>query len=90
MENLGIFYEHMVYFAAIGNILWPFGIFCGDLVYFLPFWYHVPRKIWQHWPGGDVSRHFPGIERLISQNLFFARFSSIRVFTRPRVIFTSA
>jgi hypothetical protein len=28
-------------------ILWPFGIFNGYLVYILPFWYVVPRKIWQ-------------------------------------------
>jgi hypothetical protein len=48
-ENLGIFYEHLVYFTAIGNILWPFGIFCGPLVYFSLFWYVVPRKIWQPW-----------------------------------------
>jgi hypothetical protein len=34
MENLGIFYELLVSFTAIGNILWPFGIFCGHLVYF--------------------------------------------------------
>jgi hypothetical protein len=34
MENLGVFYDHLVYFTAIGNILWPFGIFCGHLVYF--------------------------------------------------------
>jgi hypothetical protein len=34
MENLGIFYDHLVYFKAIANILWPFGIFCGNLVYF--------------------------------------------------------
>jgi hypothetical protein len=47
MENLGIFYDHLVYFTAIGNILWPFGIFCGRVVYFSKFWYFVPRKIWQ-------------------------------------------
>jgi hypothetical protein len=47
MENLGIFDEHLVYFTAIGNILLPFGIFCGHLVKFPPFWYFVPRKIWQ-------------------------------------------
>jgi hypothetical protein len=34
MENLGIFYDHLVYFAAVGNIMWPSGIFCGRLVYF--------------------------------------------------------
>jgi hypothetical protein len=42
MENVGIFYIHLVYFTAIGNILWPFGIFCGHLVYFPPFLYVVP------------------------------------------------
>jgi hypothetical protein len=40
MGNLGIFYDHSVYFSAIGNILWPiwyilwsFGIFFPDLVF---------------------------------------------------------
>jgi hypothetical protein len=32
--NLCIFYDHLVYFAANGNILRPFGLFCGHLVYF--------------------------------------------------------
>jgi hypothetical protein len=50
--NLGQFWrvldwKILVYFTTIGNILWPLGIFCGHLVYFLPFWYFVPRKIWQ-------------------------------------------
>jgi hypothetical protein len=49
MENVSIFYDHLVYFTAIGNVLWPFGIFCDDLVYFSPFWYVVLRKIWQPW-----------------------------------------
>jgi hypothetical protein len=31
MGNLGIFYDSLVYFTAIGNILWPFGILCGIL-----------------------------------------------------------
>jgi hypothetical protein len=44
MENLGIFYDHLVYFTAIGHILWPFVIFCGNLVYFSPFGYFVPKK----------------------------------------------
>jgi hypothetical protein len=34
MEKMGIFYDHLVYFTAIGNILWPFGIFCSHLVHF--------------------------------------------------------
>jgi hypothetical protein len=62
MENLDIFYDHLVYFTAIGNILWPFGIFCGHLVFFSPFWYIVPRKIWQPWIVGNclsgTASHF--------------------------------
>jgi hypothetical protein len=34
-------------FTAILYILWTFGIFCGHLVIFFPFWYVEPRKIWQ-------------------------------------------
>jgi hypothetical protein len=30
MKNLGKLYYHLVYFLAIGNILCPFGIFCGN------------------------------------------------------------
>jgi hypothetical protein len=47
MENIVIFYDHLAYFTAIGNILWPFDTFCGSLVYFSPFWYFGPRQIWQ-------------------------------------------
>jgi hypothetical protein len=28
-------------------ILWTFGTVRGNLVYFFPFWYFGPRKIWQ-------------------------------------------
>jgi hypothetical protein len=34
MENLGIYFDHLVCLTAIGNILWPFGIYCGHLVNF--------------------------------------------------------
>jgi hypothetical protein len=48
MEDVGIFYEHFVYFAtiwyiehiAIWYILWSFGTFS-------PFWDVAQRKIWQ-------------------------------------------
>jgi hypothetical protein len=33
MENLGIFYDHLVYFTAVENILWSFGIFFPVLVF---------------------------------------------------------
>jgi hypothetical protein len=44
MENMAIFYDHLVCVAAIGNILWPFGIFCGYLVHISPFWYLCQGK----------------------------------------------
>jgi hypothetical protein len=46
MENLGILYDHLVYFTAIGNTLRPFVI-----IWYIypPFWYFGPRKIWQPW-----------------------------------------
>jgi hypothetical protein len=34
MENVGIFYGHLVYFMVIWYILRPFGTFHGHLVYF--------------------------------------------------------
>jgi hypothetical protein len=34
MEDIGIFYGHLVYFATIWYILWTFGKVCGCLVYF--------------------------------------------------------
>jgi hypothetical protein len=30
IEDVGIFYEHSVYFTAIRYILWTFGAFCGN------------------------------------------------------------
>jgi hypothetical protein len=36
MENVGKFYDHLIYFTIIGNILWPFGIFFGHLEYIFP------------------------------------------------------
>jgi hypothetical protein len=47
MEDVGIYYGHLVHFAVFCYILWTFGIVCGNLVYIFPFWYFVPRKIWQ-------------------------------------------
>jgi hypothetical protein len=44
MEDVGIFYRLLVYFAVIWYILWPLGIFYGYLVYFSQFWYGVHTK----------------------------------------------
>jgi hypothetical protein len=37
----------LVHFTVICYILWTSGKVRGNLVYFFPFWYFVPRKIWQ-------------------------------------------
>jgi hypothetical protein len=52
-------------FMAIWSILPPLGIVCGHLVYFgifFPFWYVVPRKIWQPW--------FRSLHELLIQTFF--------------------
>jgi hypothetical protein len=36
-------YGRSEYWIIIWNILWPFGLFCGLLIYFIPFRYVVPR-----------------------------------------------
>jgi hypothetical protein len=56
--NLGKFrrvllWKILVYFMTIWSILRPLEIFCGNLVYFSPFWYFGPRKIWQPWDTGN-------------------------------------
>jgi hypothetical protein len=37
MEDVGIFYGHLVHFMVFWYILWAFGIFYGNLVYFSRF-----------------------------------------------------
>jgi hypothetical protein len=37
MEDVGIFYGHLVHFTVFCYILWTFGTVCGNLVYFSPF-----------------------------------------------------
>jgi hypothetical protein len=51
MGNVAIFYDHLEYFMAIWNILWPFGIFYGHLEYLMAIWYNL----WQY---SIVCGHF--------------------------------
>jgi hypothetical protein len=44
MDNVCIFYGHFVYFTAKWDILWSFGSFSGQLVYFSPFLVCFTRK----------------------------------------------
>jgi hypothetical protein len=50
MENLSLFYDHLVFFTPIGNILWPFGIF-------LVIWFIFPRFgiLYQEKSGNSVQ-----------------------------------
>jgi hypothetical protein len=45
--DVGIFYDHLVYFTAVWYILWSFGIFYGYLVHLSLIWFVVPKTIWQ-------------------------------------------
>jgi hypothetical protein len=47
MEDVGIFYGHLVHFAAFCYILWTFGRVRGNLVYFSRFGILYQEKIWQ-------------------------------------------
>jgi hypothetical protein len=50
MDDVGILYGHLDYFAAIWYILWYFGIFYGNLVYFMAIWY-ILWSFWYVFPG---------------------------------------
>jgi hypothetical protein len=39
MEDVGIFYGHIVYFTTKWYILWAFGTFGGYLVHLVVIWY---------------------------------------------------
>jgi hypothetical protein len=47
MEDVGKFYGPLVHFTVFCYILWTIGIVRDYLVSIFPFWYFVPRKIWQ-------------------------------------------
>jgi hypothetical protein len=59
LQQIGIFYAHLEYITY------------GLLVYFSPFWYVAPRKIWQPWLEG----------RLCEASKLFARNSATNIQT---------
>jgi hypothetical protein len=65
MEDAGIFYGHFDNFPAFGVFYGDLGIISPILVYFSPFWYVAPRKIWQ-----------PCTVTLFSFHLFYFYFAS--------------
>jgi hypothetical protein len=44
MEEVGLFYGHLVCFMAIWSVLWAFGIFVGYLAYFSRFGKYYQEK----------------------------------------------
>jgi hypothetical protein len=48
---------------------WSFGTVRGHLAYFFPFWYFVPRKIWQPWHLGREEQNKKLKERSSSEQL---------------------
>jgi hypothetical protein len=63
--TLGPFYGLLLYFCDIWYIV------RGNLVYIFPFWYFVPRKIWQPCPASSHSRVWESSPR--SERMFFCR-----------------
>jgi hypothetical protein len=65
--NLGKFRKMLVYFVAMRSIFRTFGIFLEiwDILWsfgiFSPFWYVVPRKVWQ--PCIQYLMHFAILQR---------------------------
>jgi hypothetical protein len=59
MENLGIFYGHLVYFMAIWSILLLLEIFYAHLVHFVVIWYIFPRFgiLYQEKSGNPAYNH---------------------------------
>jgi hypothetical protein len=49
MEDVSIFHGNFAHFTVFCYILRTLGTVPGNLVYFIPFWYFVQRKIWQPW-----------------------------------------
>jgi hypothetical protein len=39
LDDVGLFYEHLVYFINIWSIIRPFDLFYGHLVHFVVIWY---------------------------------------------------
>jgi hypothetical protein len=59
-------------FTAISYILWSFGIIYGYLVYFSPFWYVVPWKIWQPWNSEHSRKAWYG--QIETENVHTSKF----------------
>jgi hypothetical protein len=80
VEDVGIFYRHLVYLKAYWYILLPFGIFSGYLVYFHHFGMLYQNKSGNPGPKQGIRRtefsvtrlgEFSPIGRMFSLGSFF-------------------
>jgi hypothetical protein len=73
-------------FTTIWYILWPFGTFYGFKVYFSPFWYVVPIKIWQpwFWSGAKLPKVIPPKKVFHAKKLWCASLTHFQV--KPKFI----
>jgi hypothetical protein len=56
MENVDLFYSHLLYFMDIWYILWTLGIFYGHLVYFVVIYSHF-GMLYQEKSGNPVFKY---------------------------------
>jgi hypothetical protein len=52
MKVVAKLYGHFVYCTTTWYIVWPFGIFCGHLVYFVAIWVYfmaIRYILWSFW-----------------------------------------
>jgi hypothetical protein len=65
MEDVGIFYGHLVHLTVFWYILWTFGIYCGNWVYFPRFGILYQEKSGN--PAMDAI-HFFALSEILPQN----------------------
>jgi hypothetical protein len=63
--------SHFEYFTTIWYILWPFGIFNGNLVYFMAAWYILPRFGILFKKSGNPASDSGRVHRLFGGEQFF-------------------
>jgi hypothetical protein len=74
-------FGYLMHFTAIWHVLWKFGIFSGNLVYFVVIWYFLP--FWfvaQNKSGNPVSRNGLGRKVKIWRRHFFTQKKRISPF----------
>jgi hypothetical protein len=76
---IGIFNGYLIYFRVIWYILWSF-----LYIYFPPFWYGLPRKIWQ--PCLQIRRPFASNHSTYSTTVTFSFRYVGKVLARSKLV----